>query len=432
MTGSASTLGDRAIAAIEWIRSEIVSGIGLAIQGPPPLSRQIAFIGTSGCGKTVFLAAIAREIQMRVDQGWLLDPRTGATELYVEDIRDQLQRGDWPPSTPPSTMHEMSWVLRCPPDIAAETRVVDFGGQDFRTLFMGDLANIPPELRPLAEYCRRADVIVLLINVRDFEGEQNAAMRTGSELSLKFALDHARTGGVQKHCCAVFTQADLYPNLAEECGGWYAVARKYLPRLWGAHLQPDALPVFAVSAVDRTETRPDRHGVLRRFPAAEFTAAGFDPFLSWLQATLMRLRDDAWGNALKYRMQSLIRPLLLCLVLIGGCSASYWTVSSTIAWTKESLRIKRPIPQKVYETKKIVDTNGLIDVDYKFEVRVHVLNKGASGPIKLRVVASQGAWTESKVVERVVAAGQIDPDFWYHSPWLPDRENFQITASFVE
>jgi GTPase SAR1 family protein len=421
--------------AWDWIATTFVNGVRDAVVGPPPRTRQIAFLGTEGCGKTVLIAALAKEIEARLPQGWLLDPRTGNSELYVAGVRQKLAEGDWPPSTPPAELNRLAWTLRAPGDIEAELRVIDFAGQDLRRLFMGELDGIPKELQPLAEYCRSADILVLLINLKDFEGESDFALRTGNELSLKFALDHAQASGDKKYCLVLFTQADQYPNLEQEYGSWGNVGSALLPRLWGAHLQTEGLPIYAVAAVSETETRPDERRVLRKFPARAFKSQGLGPVLDTFQAMLVELLAGERRQAWMYRLRALRFPVLTLLVLWccfvvlkAGCS----TIDGEVkAWTQG------PIPVVVADHKaRFVKTEYTLyfEAYYRFEQSATIRNDGIDGYVS--VVFHFQNWdgspqVRSEPIRQHLRAGST-AEFSWRPPDRYSLKEFVGERTFVE
>lgn len=258
----------------------------------------IAIIGTEGSGKTILTAVLARRfgrlnLNRPDDQLVFLNPQNVATMRYVERVWQVLQGGDWPPSTPPGELFELLWKFEVRgEDMECQVRLVDAAGQDLRLLFGEEkihrMEDLPEALRELAAYCRSADIVLFLVNLKDFEGEGDALRRTDNEAAIKIAMDYLSQVNRRRRFCVVFTQADLYRERAREKGGWLALASEMIPYITGAYLQSlrivaeDRVPVFPVSAVNRTRIAVDDQGVPRRVPDSPFGSDGLEAVVKWM------------------------------------------------------------------------------------------------------------------------------------------------------
>jgi hypothetical protein len=409
-----------ALAAIEAVREAFVRGIQGAVEGNGNAKHRVSVIGTEGSGKTTFITALAKQIDDRIPSGWLLDPRNMSTQQYVDRAWEQLRRGDWPQFTLQAALHELDWRLEVPNTGNTELRLVDASGHRFRELFTGDLKDVPGHLADLAQYCRLADVVVVLINMQDFIGEADAELRSHNELALKFAFDYVREAGPHKCCCAVFTQTDLYPDLAARHGGWNGVAQAHLPRVWGAHFRDGQVPVFDVAAVDRTEVRVDEQGTPRRFPAKDFQPRGYALLLDWLQFSLTRLNERHFWNDVIYRLRALSVPIGLLGVLLF-----------TVIWFFSWLNRPRPefSPGGRHDSTPVssqVAVKGILFDTYQHQFKVYndVANKGGTGKIRMVVTWWRGDKSGTVPVEQLVESGRV-AQFSSLTGWLPDDDGLQ-------
>lgn len=313
--------------------------VGAVLKGMDRQQPKIAVIGTEGSGKTVFIAALAHRLG-ETEAGWLLDPLDMKTEAYVAKVWDTLCRGDWPSFTSQAALHDLRWNLHNSQGASAELQLVDASGHRLRELFTGDLSEIPEHLRPLAEYCQEADLVILLVNLQDFLGEAAGEQRAYNEMALKFALDFVGARRGQKHCCAVFTQIDLYCGLLEQHGTWNGVAAALVPKLSSAYFHNGNIPIFGLAAVDGTEIRSDERGMPRRFPAPGFSSTGFQPLVDWFKSALNARDVEFARRDLWYRLRNALLPLgavALCL------TAWFWIVSPM--WTLIAGWLEPPPPR---------------------------------------------------------------------------------------
>ncbi|MEX2217064.1 MAG: hypothetical protein WD768_23330 [Phycisphaeraceae bacterium] len=250
------------------------------------IAPNVAIIGTEGAGKTVLTTTLAKRLSSIDSRGIFLNPQGVKTLKYVEKVWQTLQSGEWPPSTPPGELFELNWKLQIVGEAECDVRLIDAAGQDLRLLFgdeqINSLDSLPGHLRSLAEYCRSAEIVLFLVNLKDFIGESNAEQRTANEAAIKSAMDYLSKNISPRRLCLVLTQTDLYETLAEERGGWLELVAEMLPYVFGAHVRSHHLSVFPVSAVAETSVVTDSDGTARRVPSEGFQSEGLDDLINWL------------------------------------------------------------------------------------------------------------------------------------------------------
>lgn len=357
----------------------------------------IAIIGTEGSGKTVLITALARALDGFSSGGAFLDPQGAATIRYVAQALNTLMSGEWPKSTAPGELFNLRWKLRVDGEPDCAVRLVDAAGQDLRQLFGDERIQQPEELkgslRTLAAYCRSADIVLFLINLKDFDGQPDPLKRTDNELAIKLAMDYLCVDDRPRRFCLIFTQADLYSEAAQVRGGWTALAVEMIPIISGAYLRPSGtpasrvVPVFPVSAVNRTRIEVDEKGIPRRVPHPPFGSDGLEPVVAWLTSQAREIRRSraaptppplpvpapeptppnsgpGWPIILRNAAAG-VMGLIMLRSCAGGCSPAPPTV---------------PIPVMVEARSH--DLPGLID-DWVVSVGV-VRNDGAAGYILVR------------------------------------------------
>jgi len=258
-------------------------------------SPTLAIIGMEGSGKTVLATTLAKKLSKMTSHGVFLNPQDTKTLKYVEQVWQTLLSGDWPPSTPPGTMFELHWKLQGTKELECNVRLIDPAGQDLRMLFGDDqiqsVDSLPKHLQALAAYCRSADIIMFLINLRDFVGQGDPALRIANEAAIKAAMDYLGENVRPRRFCLVLTQADLYRNLAEQHGGWHELAKNAIPYVFASHVQHHKVAVCPVSAVADTQVVTDQDGSPRRVPAQGFRCEGLDDLFKWFTTQVKEVRQ---------------------------------------------------------------------------------------------------------------------------------------------
>ena len=256
----------------------------------------IAVIGTEGSGKTVLTTTLAKRLSTIDASGVFLNPDI-KTLKYVEGVWHTLQSGDWPPSTPPGELFELKWKFQVIGEMECDVRLIDSPGQDLRQLFGGEqiLANEPlptKHMQLLAEYCRAADIILFLINLKDFIGQGDPKQRTDNQAAMKAAMDYLGGESPPRRVCLVLTQMDSYREDARKRGGWLELAAEAIPYVFGAHVRIRQVAVHPVSAVADTQVVVDPDGIPRRKPIAGFQSEGLNEVVAWLTTQVREVKRE--------------------------------------------------------------------------------------------------------------------------------------------
>ena len=250
----------------------------------------IAIIGLEGSGKTVLMSVLAKRLSVPKD-GCYLDPVGIQTMKRVEGTWAALQRGEWPPSTPPGEMFSLNWKLyikRYDQKVEADIRLIDLAGQDTRQLFNNDdiRRETREHLKPIAEYLANASIVLFALNIKDYIAETDDERRIENQAVLKSALDQLNGS---KKILLVFTQYDQYETFVNECGGLEAFCRKHIPYIYNAYLSTEEnvfgtqrIPTLCLSAVSDTQVQIGADSIARRVPVPNFSSRGLDELCKWI------------------------------------------------------------------------------------------------------------------------------------------------------
>lgn len=253
--------------------------------------RKVAIVGVEGSGKTVLLAGLA-ELYLRPDaKGYFLAPKNFRTASYVSTIIGRMRAGKWPSATAEDAMHGLDWTLKrksdvgAPPTEICELSCLDFAGEIYRRAFVDQAAAAryedPEQIEKLWEYVARADVLIVLVNLRDVIYKGAVDRRVTEALWVTNGLlDEAlkpRAGRVPPRAAIVLSQADRYAAEISKCGGPRGALAKYLPTLSASY---DWLDVFAACTVDKTMLDKDGYEI----PAPDFATNGLKPIMDWILA----------------------------------------------------------------------------------------------------------------------------------------------------
>jgi hypothetical protein len=258
---------------------------------------QIALIGTEGSGKTVFVTCLAKYLEGAGKNGRTLVPNSLPTCTYTEKNFRILRSGEWPMETNLWNTFDLNWSLQVrgnqpTPHETFDLRIIDAAGHDLRNFFakeaIKEINGLPAELRPLAEYCTEADVVLILANLADYM-TSDVDHGSSSQWALKYALDHKFASNPDAKCALVFTQSDRYHNISETFdNNWQQITQHYIPHVYSAYIATDQIPVFNVSAVNKTRAVPAHGESSRMVPAADFQQEGFDPLIDWITGSVAR------------------------------------------------------------------------------------------------------------------------------------------------
>lgn len=380
----------------------IHSDASTTMSTPPRTVRSptIAVIGMEGSGKTVLATTLAKRLCTIDARGVFLNPKGVKTLKYVERVWGILQSGDWPPSTVPGEKFELEWKLNIVGEQECDLRLIDVAGQDLRLLFgeeqIYSVDSLPAHLQALAEYCRSADIILFLVNLKDFCGEGDAERRTANEAAIKSAMDYLTTVGHRRRVCLVLTQADLYKELAHERGGWLALVKQVIPYVFNAHVAIKKMVVHPIAAVAETRIVVDGDGRPRQVPVAQFRSAGFGGLVNWLTAQVRKVKQELQadlsahippdhnplsGNQKKQTewLQIAMKYVWIIIILLLYPFARSCSSPPFSAPTKQPpIVVVRPEPE-LFDFEKEVDPG---DIFYDLvTVKGKVINKGTSGRI---------------------------------------------------
>jgi hypothetical protein len=247
------------------------------IMEPAKKAPAIAFVGLLGSGKTTLAATLANRLVSPDPRGVYLSPIDHRTMVTVQQTWLQLQAREWPASTLQGSYAELRWKLNVSKTRSCEMRMVDVAGQDLYEIFSEDRALSPEKIaesqKAVLEYCRSADIVLLLINLGDFIGEGDRGIAMRNEAAMKSALDFLRT-------CSRHKRIE----------GWSAILAKSMPFFFHSHLQDGSIPVLPVAAVFDTEIIMDPESGPRRVPAPNFRSAGLDVLIQWLSDQVFALQ----------------------------------------------------------------------------------------------------------------------------------------------
>ncbi len=246
----------------------------------------IAIVGTDGAGKTVLTTCLAKGFQNHSADGTWLEPLTAATTEYVEKAWEKLTNSDWPDGTIVGHSFDLRWRLHLGNGTSCALRIIDAAGQTLRHLFaeeqINDFDQLDERIRPLAEYVRMADIVLFLVNLRDFAGEANTNNKVSNQWALKYAMDYLSRSSSPRRFLLVLTQIDLYRSYAKKYGNWGKVVQHFLPYVYAAYLADGRIKGCGVCAVNSTQVIVDKEGQPRRVPARDFKFEGFTGLLKWI------------------------------------------------------------------------------------------------------------------------------------------------------
>lgn len=252
--------------------------------------KRVAIVGVEGSGKTVLLAGLGDLYSHPDAQGYFLSPKDFRTSAYVAEKIGRMREGAWPAATAEDALQGLDWTLRrkspsggAPSDVL-EISCLDFAGEIYRRAFV-EPEKVPADdenrrqVEALWDYVARADMLLVLVNLRDviFHGTANRRVHEAMWVTNGL-LDEAlrkRSGRVRPRAAIVLSQADSYRGTIDACGGPLRTLEKYLPHLANNY---GWLPVLEACAVDRTTL--DANGL--PVPAPDFSTKGLVPIMDWI------------------------------------------------------------------------------------------------------------------------------------------------------
>ena len=161
---------------------------------------KVAIIGTSGSGKTCFIAAMRWLGECGSNARFISEGANGDSKNYLDDLHKKVNAGEVPPGTPKEFKLEFSerYVLSegKPPSL------IDFSLRDFKG---GDLSALDTN-SPLLQSWTQCDLLMVLLDIENVQ-------KQGTELQdnlrdLSSVLMRKEMDARQKRLAVVITQAD--------------------------------------------------------------------------------------------------------------------------------------------------------------------------------------------------------------------------------
>jgi hypothetical protein len=271
---------------------------------------QIALVGTTRAGKSVFTTMLAKYLE-RKHEGVRLSPKGGtpkSTYAQIDEWWTTLQTGSWLPATPPGTLIELQWDL-CLDDKKIPLRMFDYAGETLTDLFSGKKNDAVGAAKEFFDRVRAvfesASVLLVLINLESFiekdvssAGEHKGTLVTAMSTFLEKLKQEDRSCRV----CFVFTAYDQYkPLILSKWGSVDEFLEREIPPLYYEFVDEKSdVKVIPVAAVGETEARVDPHdGRAVRFPKPGFKPVGFEPLVKWIAEAVGSAKDELDGKAIE-------------------------------------------------------------------------------------------------------------------------------------
>lgn len=255
------------------------------------MSAKIAIVGLESSGKSIFTACFAKKFERMDDKGRAMVAMNYPTKSFTDKSWSDLRSGEWLPSTPPGSLFNYAWKINGP-QMDFDLHVVDAPGHDIRSLFTtGSIHDKDGNHQALAKYCREADIVLLLINLKDYEGIANQARQTANDWAPQAVLQEIlnRPG---THCAILLTQMDIYEPRMNQVGSPEKLLRDILPQVHAQFVSSGKVPVLPVASVNQTVATV-RDGIPMKVPAPNFESRGFDAVMDWVAKTCSKVKIDA-------------------------------------------------------------------------------------------------------------------------------------------
>ena len=250
---------------------------------------KVAIVGCKGSGKTVLMSVLGVKYEKPDKNGIFLNPKDQKTlHICNENVGRMQNDAKWPPATSPDATECLQWeIMRKVADDSCDTIAdlcfLDFAGEVYTGGWGGDnIGNLSAEAqRSLAQlkfHVKEADVLIVLINLRDIiNGQRGDASTDSMEWAARTVLSYAYNEAKTSKVALVFTQSDMYENIIAERGSLQNVLEEYMPNIdvrFG-----NRLALFSVAAVATTEPAPDGGSPL---PARNFESKGLEELMLWI------------------------------------------------------------------------------------------------------------------------------------------------------
>lgn len=161
---------------------------------------KVAIIGTSGSGKTCFIAAMRWLGECGTNARFISEGANGDSKNYLDDLHKKVNAGEVPPGTPKEFQLEFS--ERYVPSGGNHPSKIDFSLRDFKG---GDLSALDAD-SPLLQSWTQCDLLMVLL---DIENVQKQGTELQDNLRDIFSvLMRKEMVARQKRLAVVITQAD--------------------------------------------------------------------------------------------------------------------------------------------------------------------------------------------------------------------------------
>ena len=161
---------------------------------------KVAIIGTSGAGKTCFIAAMRWLGECGSNARFISEGTNGDSKNYLDDLHKKVNAGEVPPGTPKEFKLEFS--ERYVSSEGKPPSKIDFCLRDFKG---GDLSTLDAD-SPLLQSWTQCDLLMVLLDIENVQ-KQGAELQDNLR-DLSSALMRKEMDAHQKRLAIVVTQAD--------------------------------------------------------------------------------------------------------------------------------------------------------------------------------------------------------------------------------
>ena len=161
---------------------------------------KVAIIGTSGSGKTCFIAAMRWLGECGTNARFISEGANGDSKNYLDDLHKKVNAGEVPPGTPKEFKLEFS--ERYASSEGKPPSQIDFSLRDFKG---GDLSALDAN-SPLLQSWTQCDLLMVLLDIENVQ-KQGAELQDNLR-DLSSVLMRKEMDAHQKRLAIVVTQAD--------------------------------------------------------------------------------------------------------------------------------------------------------------------------------------------------------------------------------
>ena len=295
---------------------------------------KVAIVGCKGSGKTVLMSVLGVKYEKPDKNGIFLNPKDKQTHRICNENVGRMQNdAKWPPATSPDATECLQWeMMRTASgdtyDKIADLCFLDFAGEVYTGGWGGDnIKNLSEEaqrsLAQLKSHVKEADVLIVLVNLRDIiNGQRGDASTDSMEWAARTVLSYAYNEAKTSKVALVFTQSDMYENIIAERGSLQNVLKEYMPNIdvrFG-----NRLALFSVAAVATTEPAPDGGSPL---PARNFESKGLEELMLWMADYCLEVRRNELRRMRRKRVRRGFAASIVLLFLLGLFTWKAYNVS---------------------------------------------------------------------------------------------------------